>query len=162
MDSVSSWSIKLRSVHFHSRFSAWAVYHRPILLHLLSREYSFVILSSNRDLWLQHTEAFFPFGNRWNFHAIILLSENSVNLNSISDYLFDENVPFGVEKKVSDCLQIFHKREYSTLIQLYRASVSYNIVRGFLVLSFWPQRNVWPSAHFYYWNHNVNGIFFHE
>ena len=24
------------------------------------------------------------------------------------------------------------------------------------ILSFWPQRNVWPSAHFYYQNHDVN------
>ena len=43
-------------------------------------------------------DAFFS-GSTWNFHAIILLSENSVKLNSISDSVFDKNVPFGVEIK---------------------------------------------------------------
>ena len=67
-----------------------------------------------------------------NFRVIILLSENSVKLNSISDSLFDENVLFVVEKKVSNRLRIFPKWEESALTQLYRAPVSNNIVRGFL------------------------------
>ena len=81
-------------------------------------------------------EAFF--GSTWNFHAIILLSENSVKLNSISDSLFDENVPIGVENKMLDRLQIFPKWEDYALTQLYCAPVSNNTVRGFFsTLVFW-------------------------
>ena len=39
--------------------------------------------------------------NTWNYHAIVLLSDNSVKLNSSSDSLFDKNIPFGVENNVS-------------------------------------------------------------
>ena len=54
-----------------------------------------------------------------------------MKFNSISDSLFDKNVPFGVEKKVSDRLQIYPKLEESALIQLHRAPVSNNTVRFF-------------------------------
>ena len=50
------------------------------------------------------------------------------------DSLFDENVPFGVENKVSDHLQILPKWEDSTLKQMYRDPVSNNTVMGFLLL----------------------------
>ena len=52
---------------------------------------------------------------------IILLFENSVKLNLILDYLFDKNVPFGVEKKVLNRIRIYPKWEEYDLIQLYRA-----------------------------------------
>ena len=80
-------------------------------------------------------EYFFP-GIAWTFHAIILLLENSVKSNLISDSLLDKNLPFGVEKKVSDHLQIFPKLEDSALTQMYRDLVLNNKVRGFLVLCF--------------------------
>ena len=76
----------------------------------------------------------FCFGNTWNFRAVVFLSDISVKFNSISDSLFDGNVPFVVENKVFGRLQIFPKREDYALIQLYRASVSNNNIRSFLVL----------------------------
>ena len=82
--------------------------------------------------------SFYFSGITWNFHAIILLLENSVKFNSISDSLFDKNIPFGVEKKVSDRLKIFSKQEDPDLTQVYCDPVSKNTVRGFFSpLFFW-------------------------
>ena len=73
----------------------------------------------------------FP-GNTWNFQAIILLSENSVKSISISDFLFDKNVPIGVEKKVLHRLQIYPKWEDSAMTQVDLAPILNNTVREFL------------------------------
>ena len=75
-------------------------------------------------------ESFF-YGSTWNFHAIILLLDKYVKFNSILDYIFDKNVPFGLEKKVSGRLWILPKWEHSALTQLCRATVSNNTIRGF-------------------------------
>ena len=71
-----------------------------------------------------------------NFHAIIFLSKNSVKFNSISDYFFDKNVPFGVENEVLRRLRILPKWEYSALPQLYIAHVSNNTASFFFVILF--------------------------
>ena len=54
-----------------------------------------------------------------------------MKLNSISDSLFDKNVPFGVEKKLSDNLRILPKSEDSVFTLLYLAPVLNNNVRDF-------------------------------
>ena len=73
-------------------------------------------------------------GSTWNFHAIVLLSDNSVKLYLISDYLFDKDSPFGVEKKVSHRLQIFSKWEESDLKKMYHAPVRIIPLGDFFVL----------------------------
>ena len=66
------------------------------------------------------------------------LLDNSVKFNSISDFLFEKNIPFEVENKVLHRLNIFPKWEYSALTQLNLAPVSNNIVRGFFsTFIFW-------------------------
>ena len=67
----------------------------------------------------------------------MLLSDHSMKLNSISDSLFDKNVPFGVEKKVLRRLQTLTKWEYYALIQLHPAPVSNINVSFFSTLVFW-------------------------
>ena len=65
---------------------------------------------------------YFP-GSTWNFYAIIWIFENSVKLNSSSDYLFDDNVPFGAENKVQRSLSILHKQEDLTYYKFSNTNV---------------------------------------
>ena len=60
-----------------------------------------------------------------------LLSENSVRLNSISDFLLVVNNPFGVAKVVRCRLRIVPHWDDSAFTQLYFAPVSNKTDRGF-------------------------------